>query len=174
MHIVYNLIFCVAAWRFGDWRNWEKYYPTILFFVFGDLLHNFIMYDHYFWLFHENMLPTLLPNHTIISIITMIFSYPATILIYLKYFFKTKKWWLRVLHFFIWVSIYLGIELVNLQLGFISHHNDWDMGWSVLFVIVMFVMFPIHYKKPLLALALSIPFILFLLFQFDVPFEKLK
>ncbi|WP_078379743.1 CBO0543 family protein [Sutcliffiella halmapala] len=174
MHIVYNFIFLFAAWRWGDWRNWEKYYPTILFFVFGDLLHNFIMYNHYYWLLHENLLPTVLPNHTIISLMTMVISYPATILIYLKYFFQTKKWWLRALHLVIWVTLYLGGEFVNLRLGLISHHNGWHMGWSILFVIVMFIMFPIHHKKPLLALGISLLFIVFLLFQFNIPLEKMK
>ncbi|MFE7061002.1 CBO0543 family protein [Sutcliffiella sp. NPDC057660] len=174
MHVVYNLIFLLIAWKWGDWKNWEKYYPTILFYIIGDLLHNFIMYNHHVWVFHENLLPELLPNHTFISLVIMFVCYPATILIYLKYFFRTKSMIGRALQYGFWVAIYLVIEYVNLHFGLISHHNSWHMGWSLLFLMVMFALFPIHFKKPLVALILSIPFVLFLWFQFDIPIEKLK
>ncbi|SDN40747.1 hypothetical protein SAMN04487897_102812 [Paenibacillus sp. yr247] len=30
MPLVLTFVCLITAWRFGDWRNWKKYYPTIL------------------------------------------------------------------------------------------------------------------------------------------------
>ena len=34
--IVVTLIIVVIARKWGDWRNWKQYYPTILFFIATD------------------------------------------------------------------------------------------------------------------------------------------
>ncbi|WP_227939396.1 CBO0543 family protein [Alkalihalobacillus deserti] len=169
MHIIYNILYFLAAWRWGDWRNWQNYYPTILFLILGDLLHNFLAYDHSLWIFRENLHPSLLTNHTSISLMYMLVSYPATILIYLKYFFKTDKWRKRVFHYVLWVLIYITAEFINLHFGLFTHHNGWEYGYSVLFVMMMFLLFPIHYRKPLLAWGISFLIILLILLNFDLP-----
>ncbi|WP_431308921.1 CBO0543 family protein, partial [Halalkalibacter flavus] len=123
MHIIYNFLFLLAGWRWGDWRNWEKYYPTILFFIINDLIHNFLCYNHQLWHFQESIFPLPFLNHTMISLMIMLIWYPATILIYLHYFFKTNKWKTRIFHFIFWVLLYASIEIINIHLGLISHHN---------------------------------------------------
>ncbi|MFJ8267385.1 CBO0543 family protein [Peribacillus asahii] len=142
MHIIYNFLFLLAGWRWGDWRNWEKYYPTILFFIVNDLLHNFLTYNHPFWNFEEITFSLPFFNHTIISLMIMFVRYPVTILIYLKYFFGTNKWRVRIFHFIFWVVLYLAVEYINLQISLISHRNGWSMWNSVLFIIAMFIVFP--------------------------------
>ncbi|WP_088104134.1 CBO0543 family protein [Halalkalibacter urbisdiaboli] len=174
MHIIYNALFLLGGWRWGDWRNWEKYYPTILFFILSDLLHNFLTYNHQFWHFQENVFPLPFLNHTTISLIIMFVCYPVTILIYLGYFFKTNKWKKRIFYFVFWVMLYLSVEYINLYIGLISHHNSWNMWHSVLFVIFMFIIFPIHYKKPLLAWIISGIVLIFILTQFELPLDKMK
>ncbi|PIB57799.1 hypothetical protein, partial [Pseudomonas sp. 2822-17] len=52
IHIVIKLLFLFAAYKWGDWEKWEKYYPTILFFIIGDLLYNFLFYNYPMWLFN--------------------------------------------------------------------------------------------------------------------------
>jgi hypothetical protein len=170
MHIVYYLLYFLAAWRWGDWKNWQKYYPTILFLILCDLLHNFLTYNYELWKYHETFLPQLLPNHTTISLLYMLVMYPATILIYLKYFFNTDKWSTRVFHYVLWVSIYIVAEYINLSIGLFSHHNGWTMWSSVLFILMMFILFPIHYKNPLLAWGISLLIIFLILLEFDLSF----
>ncbi|MFC0469045.1 CBO0543 family protein [Halalkalibacter kiskunsagensis] len=168
MHIVYNLIYFLAAWRWGDWRNWKEYYPTILFFILCDLLHNFLAYNHDLWIYEEIFFAELLPNHTTISLLYMVVIYPATILIYLNYFFRTDKWSNKVFHFAIWVSIYIVAECTNLYVGLFSHHNGWNIWYSILFILMMFILFPIHYRKPLLAWGISILIIVLIVLNFDL------
>jgi len=174
MHFIYNFLFFLAGWRFGDWKNWEKYYPTILFFIVTDMFHNFLTYNHPFWIYNENILPFAFLNHTTISLMIMFICYPVTILIYLKYFFKTNRWKTRIFHFIFWISIYLSVEYINLQVGLISHHNEWSMFLSIPFVMAMFIIFPIHYKKPLVAWLINIVIFLLLVLWLDFPLDKMK
>ncbi|WP_407928631.1 CBO0543 family protein [Alkalihalobacterium elongatum] len=174
MHIIYNLSFLLAGLIWGDWKNWQKYYSTILFFILLDLFYNFLTYNHPFWLFHENVFPSPFLNHTTISLIIMFVCYPVTILIYLKYFFRTNNWRKRFFHYILGVILYLSVEYINLHIGLISFHNGWEMWHSVLFVLAMFIIFPIHYKKPLLAWLITLGILLLLLYQFEFPLEKMK
>ncbi|WP_200411482.1 CBO0543 family protein [Virgibacillus salexigens] len=174
MHFIYNFLFLLAGWRWGDWRNWEKYYSTILFFIINDMINNFLTYNHPFWNFKESIYPLFFFNHTTISLTIMFIWYPVTILIYLKYFFGTNKWSVRIFHFILWVTLYVAIEYINLHIGIISHHNGWSMWHSVPFVIAMFVIFPIHYKKPLVAWLIVLGIFIVLTIQLDFPLDKMK
>jgi hypothetical protein len=170
MHIVYNLGFLLAAWKWGDWRNWQKYYPTILYFIMGDLLNNFVNFKRHFWFYHGN----ILPNHTIVSLLIMFVTYPATVLIYLGEFpkdsiLKKVLWW------GLWVFAYAGIEFINERyLNLISYDNGWNFGWSVLFNMFIFILLRVHQVKPVLAWAISIVYGLFLVTMFHLSFADMK
>ncbi|MBM7570872.1 CBO0543 family protein [Aquibacillus albus] len=168
MYILINVFFLIAALIWGDWRNWRKYYPTILFFIIGDFLYNFLLYKKSMWIFHD----MILPNHTIITLLAMAVSYTATVLIYLGKF--PEDWKKRSLWFLLWFGIYLSIEIVNSNLGFITYHNGWNIGWSALFTGIIFIILPIHHKRPLTAWLLSIVIIIALLSIFDVNMNDMK
>lgn len=174
MHIIFNALFLLAAIKWGDWRRWRDYYPTILFFIVGDLLKNYLLYNYWMWTYQETIFAeTILINHTIISLLIMFIVYPSTILIYIGRFPQVK--WKQVLWLSFWISLYSVVEYINLHyLNLIRHHNGWNISWSVLFNIVMFLILRIHYKKPLLAWGLSVIWILFLLKMFNIPIDKMK
>ncbi|WP_163536251.1 CBO0543 family protein [Gracilibacillus sp. YIM 98692] len=168
MYVFINILYFLAGLKWGDWRHWRQYYPTILFFITGDFLYNFLLYKESMWLFHD----LILPNHTTITILAMLVSYCATVLIYLgKY---PNGWKKRSLWFLLWVGIYFSIEYFNNQLGFITYHNGWNLWWSALFTGVIFIILPIHHKRPLLAWLLSSIIILSLLNIFDVNISDMK
>jgi hypothetical protein len=174
MHFIYNLLFLLAAIKYGDWRNWRIYYPTILFFILGDLLKNTLLHDHMLWEYKETIFgEEILFSHIIINLLIMFIVYPSTALIYLGYLPKTmgkQFFWISF-----WVFLYCSVEWINLKyLHLIEHHYTWSMGWSVLFNYVMFFLLAVHFKKPLLALALSVPWILFLWTSHDIPLRILK
>jgi hypothetical protein len=168
MYILINAIYLIAGIIWGDWRNWKKYYPTLLFFIIGDLLYNFLLYEKSMWIFHD----VILPNHTMVTLLAMVISYTVTVLLYLGRF--PRGWKKRSLWFLLWSGIYLLIEYVNSKLGFITYHNGWNMWWSVLFTGIIFLILPIHHKKPLLAWLLSIVIILSLLSTFGVKISDMK
>jgi hypothetical protein len=168
MYILINTLYLLAGIIWGDWRNWKKYYSTILFFIMGDFLYNFLLYNKPMWVFHD----LILPNHTTITLLAMTISYTATVLIYLGRF--PKSWIKRSLWFLLWSGIYLSIEYIDSKLGFITYHNNWNFWWSALFTGIIFFILPIHYKKPLLAWALSLVIIISLLNTFDVKISDMK
>ncbi|MCQ6275465.1 hypothetical protein JMM81_10900 [Bacillus sp. V3B] len=168
MYIFINAFYLIAGIIWGDWRNWKKYYPTILFFILGDFLYNFLLYNKSTWMFHD----LILPNHTTITILAMTISYTATVLIYLGRF--PSGWKNRFLWFLLWSGIFLVAEYVNSKLGFITYHNGWNIWWSVLFTGIIFLILPIHHKRPLIAWLLSIVIIFTLLSIFDVKMSDMK
>jgi len=174
MLIIYVAVFLLAAIIWGDWRSWRLYYSTILFFIVGDLLKNFLFYNYWMWTYQETMFAkNILRNHTIISIIIMFIGYPSTIFLYLGRFPKSK--WKQAAWVSFWIFLYSILEYINLRfLNLINHYHGWSMTWSILFNIVMFIMFRIHFKNPLLAWGLSIIWILFLLYRFPIPLERMK
>lgn len=168
MYIFINALYLLAGIIWGDWRNWKNYYSTILFFMLGDFLYNFLLYNKSMWIFHD----LVLPNHTMITILAMTISYSATVLIYLGMF--PKGWKKRSLWFLLWSGLFLSLEYINSKLGFITYHNGWNIWWSVLFTGVIFIILPIHYKRPLLAWFFSIVIIISLLSIFNVKISEMK
>ncbi|WP_426861129.1 CBO0543 family protein [Cytobacillus gottheilii] len=168
MYILSNILYIAAAYKWGDWKNWKQYYPTILFFIIGDFLYNFLLYEKSMWLFHD----IVLPNHTLITIFTMVLSYTATVLIYVGR--RPEGRGKRSLWFLLWVGIYLLVEYVNSIFGFITYHNGWNFWWSAMFTLMIFFILPVHHKRPLLAWLISILFIVTLLSIFDVKLSELK
>ncbi|WHY87262.1 CBO0543 family protein [Neobacillus novalis] len=174
MHFIFNGLFLLAGIKWGNWRKWRGYYPTILFFIIGDLLKNFLFYNYRFWMYKETILAeNILRNHAFISIMIMFVVYPSTIMIYLGHFPQGKvkaAFWI-----FFWVFLFSSVEYINLHyLNLIEHHHGWSMYWSFFFNIVMFSVLRIHYKHPLLAWGLSAVWILFLWNVFEIPIEKVR
>lgn len=174
MHFIYNAAFLIAGYKWGDWKQWKLYYPTILFFIIGDLLKNFLLHHHPMWSYEETIFgQQILMNHTFISLMIMIIVYPATVLIYLGRFPDSKEkgaFWILL-----WIFLYTFVEYINKQfLSLIHHHNGWHIGWSILFNFMMFSMIKLHHKNPLLALALSCIWIVFLWKVFNVPVENMR
>ncbi|WP_422392231.1 CBO0543 family protein [Niallia oryzisoli] len=168
MYILINTLYLIVGYIWGDWRNWKRYYSTILFFTIGDFLYNFLLYKKSMWVFHD----LILPNHTMITILAMVVSYSATALIYLGRF--PQGWIKRTFWFLLWTVIYLSFEYINSRFGFITYHNGWNFGWSVLFTCMIFFILPVHQKWPLFAWLISIAFIITLLNIFDVKISDMK
>lgn len=158
-------LFCfLLMLRFGDWKNYKKYYPTILFVIIGDLLYNLFTYHVPMWSYNPDF---ICPNHTIVNLWVMMTVYPATVLIYLPHFPEKKG--KQILYILLWVLLYGVIELAGYYIfDAIDHFNGWDMWWSLLFDVILFTMLPIHHKRPLLAWVLSFIVIMSLLTIFNV------
>lgn len=173
MHFVYNFLFLLAGVKWGNWQEWRKYYPTILFFILCDLFANVITYHYPLWRYQETIFAThILVNHSFVSIMIMLIVYPITILIYLGRFPNgTGK---RVFWVMLWVFMYWFVEFINLHyLNLIRHENGWTLTWSLAFNIIMFTVLYTHYKKPLLAWILSAIWAAIIIITFNIPLTLL-
>ncbi|MBS4175119.1 CBO0543 family protein [Bacillus sp. FJAT-49736] len=170
MTALYGLIWLAAGWKWGDWRNWRKYYSTILFFILGDFIYQYFLSDLYpMWTYNPQGVDEKAGlTHVHIFLTIMIIKYPATTLIYLSKFPDGKRL-KQILYIVFWVIIYGINELIDIRNHLIQYHNGWSFWWSVMFNVVMFIILRMHYRRPLTAWALSMLFIVFLWQVFDVP-----
>ncbi|WP_243290964.1 CBO0543 family protein [Bacillus sp. FJAT-47783] len=169
MIVAFGIVSLLIGLKFGDWRNYKKYYPTILFLIIGDLLYNILTYHDPAWRYTKTW---LLQNHTLVNLWIMITVYPSTVIIYLFYFPKKKM--KQVFYILLWVMIYILLEIIGLHVfGLINHFNGWNMWWSLLFDVILFVILPIHQRNPLVAWGLSLIVIIFFLTTFDVKILNL-
>ncbi|WP_264806834.1 CBO0543 family protein [Cytobacillus sp. NCCP-133] len=175
MHVILLLGFLFAGWKWGDWRNWKKYYSTILFFIIGDLIYSYLLYNYPMWQFHPSFDKAILPNHTLISLAVEFISFPVKVLIYLGNFPEHKNKVKQLYYILTWVIFFTVFEFTSINIwGGLSHHNGWNMLYTFFFYIVIFVMLRLHQNRPLLAWAFSFVIITFLLFSFDVPIGSMK
>jgi hypothetical protein len=135
---------CLITYKFGDWRNWRLYYPTILFFWCGNLIGFFVFHDHLLWEFKSNML-----SHGAIDLIDMLFVFTCTTILFLQYY--PKRIIKQILYILLWVLIYSIIELIFHFMGGITYHYGWSIWWSLSHNIYQFIFLRVHYKNPILA-----------------------
>lgn len=169
MLLLIVLIFSlVIAWKIGDWRHWKLYYSTILYWVIGDITFNFLSYNKPLWSYHSAFL-----NHTSIDLLIAVVVFPCTLLVFLPYFPEnglSKK----IRYLLLWVFIYSGVEWLACYLGYFSHHNGWNIYWSIGIDFLMFIFLRVHFKNPLLVVIPSMALAYLTLFVFDIPFSSMR
>lgn len=155
--IVLAISFVLATWAWGDWRNWQQYHATSLFFLFGNSLYFAFTYKQPLWR-HQPLPP--IDSFIGVELLVMV-CFACTPIIYLGRWpkgFKKSLLWIAM-----WVLLYFSIESFLLFIGGIKHDHGWTLFNSFCFNIMMFLMFRLHYKRPILAYLISVPIIITLL-----------
>lgn len=163
MHIAITIWAVAASWRWWSWKYFYKYHATILYMSLLNLLYLFFTVGYPLW----KIQPDFGLSFPATSMMYTFIIFPCTAMLFLvRYpaYFKSQ-----VLHNAKWMIIYFGVEWVGSIINRISYGHGWNLGWSLLFVIMMFPMLRLHYKRPILAYLLSIIIILLILYKFDIP-----
>jgi hypothetical protein len=170
VNALYALVWFGALWKWGDWRNWRLYYPTILFLLIGDFLYQYLLVDLYpMWRYTPQGVDAQYGlTHTHIALSIMLVKYPATVMIFLSKFPK-KRFLKQILFIAFWIAIYSINEIIDLKTNLMKHDHGWSLGWSVIFNVGMFTILKIHFHRPPAAWALSVIFILVLWNIFNIP-----
>jgi uncharacterized membrane protein len=162
-HVSMVIIAIFICYKWGDWRHWEKYYSTIQFFMMGDFIYLVLFRKTMLWSYNTNIL-----NHTLVNLIVLFTVYPCTILLFIPHYPKhTSK---KTGYILLWVALFATAEYISHSLGCFNYHNDWNLGWSIIFTIIMFPLQYLHYHKALLAWGLAfVKLIIFILiFKVDI------
>jgi hypothetical protein len=64
MRIILYLAFIVAAYKWGDWKNWNKHYPIYLFWIGGDFFNNSLLHNHRPWYFSKGLIYFNIPRES--------------------------------------------------------------------------------------------------------------
>lgn len=161
MHVALGVFMIFALFKWGDYKNWQKYHSTMLYFVMGNLLYNFLTASYFLWRLDADFIS----NHTLTELIYSFIVFPITALLFLSNYPEKKK----LYYMSKWVFIYVAVEYLFTLTKHIEYQYGWTLGWSAFFDVFMFPMLLLHYKKPLLAYAISIPIGVFFIWYFNVP-----
>ena len=167
LNLFFAVLYIVVTYKWGDWRNWERYYPTILFFWFGDILSFALLYQHPLWLYFIPGIPHLF--HQLFVVIVM---YSCGVILYLSNYPTSLA--TQFLYILFWASLNTFQEWFGIRTGYFIYMNGWSLSWSFLFYMVMFPTFRLHQKKPLMALCILFGGLALLLYLFHVPLEHIK
>jgi hypothetical protein len=167
--IIYSILWIAAAFKFAD-RNWHRYYPTLLFAALGNALYELICYKYQLWKMEANGLPVAMIPILLLILIGM----PLSTWIYLSKYPYGKGLFSQVMYIAYFSAFFILLEFVSVKGGAITYHHNWNLLWSLVFVIVMFIVLRIHYRRPLLGLIISVGFVAILCLIFDVTLNKMK
>jgi len=168
LRIILSLIFIAACWRWGDLKNWRKYYPTILYMIINQLLYRFFVNGRYFLWRVEN--DFFLLNETFSFLFITFLIFPFMVMLFLANYPKTFN--KKLFHFLLWIVIALGIETGAYLAGRITYHHGWNIWWSVAFNISIFPMLRFHFVKPIPAWIVSFLFAAFYIYYFHIPLSQ--
>ena len=162
------ILYILVCLKWGDWRNWRKYYPTILYIIIWDLIFmNFTMY-HPLWTFNHPLL-----KHTLSDLLIAFVSFPCAILLFLPNVprYSIVK---QIFQIAFWACLFSLFEAISLLSHTISYSNGWSYWWSVAANVAIFCTIRLHYEKPLIAWPLSTLLFIITLWMFNFPLSSLS
>jgi hypothetical protein len=150
IHIALTLWAVLAAIRWGDWKNFKRYYPTLLYIIACDFLYKIFALDKYhLWRLQADFVL----NHMATYFMYVLIIFPMTTFTFLStYPSHLKK---QIVHIMKWVFIFSIVEWIGWKFGRITYSHGWSIGWSAFFDVNMFIMMRIHYVNYLWAIPLS-------------------
>lgn len=167
LNLTFALTYIFATYKWGDWRNWKLYYPTILFYCFGDILAFALFHEHPLWLYSMPGIPHLFHELFVVAIM-----YPCGVILYLSNYPKALA--AQFVYILFWTCLYTFLEWIGTTTGNFLHLNGWTLFWSFILYLIMFPTFRLHQKHPLLALCILFSGLTVVFFLFDVPLKDIK
>jgi len=149
LNIAIVIIVLLSAWKWADWKNWQKYHATMLLAIVGNLLYNVIYFDHYLW----RIAPGFLKSYDLTELLYTFITLPLTALMFLSNYpipFRNQ-----VLHIFKYIFVYSLVEYIFYLNDMIYYQYWWNFWWSVVWNLMMFSVWALHHKKPLWAYFIS-------------------
>lgn len=162
IRLIMASIWIILAYKWGDIKNWRKYYPTMLFFCAGDLIYNVVFAQKRLWGFETGL---LVPSINEIFVIFTIF-FSTTLLFLANYPEKLKH---QVVYIILWVAVYMAIEVFTTSIGMQKNYNGWNLWWSLLHNAIQFPLLALHHRKPVLSWTIAFIFLFIIMSIFNVP-----
>ena len=82
------LIWALVTLKWGRWKEWKTYYSTMLFFIAGDFIHNYIVVAKPLWRFGPDPLFSAVSEHLITSLVIL----PCTVILLFTFYPQSKSW----------------------------------------------------------------------------------
>lgn len=169
MPLIFTSLWLIAIWRFGDWRNLKKYYPSILFLTVVSLTVFHLTHNYPLWKFHSSF---FLPNRTIQELRLDFFILPSICFLFLTFYRYTSiiQQFLYITFWIVLLSI-LEVPLVNAKI--ITYHNGWNIWWSVVLWFISLPVLRLHYSRPFWAWLAALLLTILSIVYFEIPIREL-
>lgn len=167
-HILISLLFAAACYRWGDWKNWKIYYPTVLYFIIGDMVGYILLHDHPLWLYRG--WPR--DNHFYPDLYQAVTVYPSIIILYLSHFPRLFKD--QIIYLAAWIAGYSLYVYALHRLGLLIYGDGWTIGYDVLFSMIMFSLLRLHHRKPLWVWPVSMALATVFMWFFGFPLATVE
>jgi len=165
--IIISMICIGLCYKGGDWKNWRRYYPTIIFYVVVAITSHIITVNKPLWVIHNFFNIDILANYFM-----SFFIAPSIIILFLSNYPNQKI--KQIVHIIFFVSIPSLIEYIGYLRKTITYHNGWSFGWTIILYIGMFSIIRLHYKKPILACLIFFAMVVGGMFYFNISLSDLK
>jgi hypothetical protein len=164
MHVFGQLVWIMAALKWGDWIHWQRYQSTMLYAVSACLLYEVLTSSYPIWVYSDFWVS----GHTLNSLSLTLIGLPLSTLVFLSHFpeYSIPR---QIIYVICWVLLYSLIELTYVVIGLFHYYHGWTFWWSVLFNCITFPMLRLHFKRPLIAFGVSFPIVISFLVIFHVP-----
>jgi hypothetical protein len=158
-------LFLITALKFGDWKNWRKYYPTVLFVIAINLAVGFLTYHHALWKYKPDF---LVQTQTTVEMLNAFVALPAVAFTFLSQY-PDKNVYYQFGYITTYVFIFGLLEFIaHFVVGTLCYENGWSWPASILFDFAIFIILRLHYVRPWWgwSATLLVGIIIFILFDF--------
>ncbi|RXI96270.1 hypothetical protein DS745_21280 [Anaerobacillus alkaliphilus] len=166
-HIIMLLVLIMINGRYKTWRRLPENLPTLIYVAFINLIYYFVSQKKKVWEFRSNDLS--------LKKVRFIQSFLATPLITLLYLsgvpYSLGK--SKVMHFLLYTGVSTFFEwLANKKLKMISFYNGWNIQWSLLIYIQLFLFAHLYKKYPMIIWLMTILSIDQYVRLFSIPIQQ--
>lgn len=130
-----------ACWKWGDWKRWKEFYPTILYMIISNLTCAYVFYEYRLWIFESFM------GDSVTCLVIKDFIYPPAVILFLTHY--PKGVFKQALYILIWALVNTVLEYIACLLGGIHYDHGWNLLWSFILLVIAFALVRLHYKRPL-------------------------
>ena len=159
-------VFALACFKWGSWRNWKEYYPSILFLIVGNMAYSHIFKNYMLWTYEGFI------NQTIASFTTMFFLYPTVVILFLSRFPDSMVF--KVAYVLVWSLGCTLLEFFSVSMGWFAFYRGWNIFWSLVLYVIGFILVRLHHRHPLIVWPIGAALAAATMLLFHMPFNLLE
>jgi len=135
--------YAAACFKWGAWKRWREFYPTILYMIIANLTYAVIFFEHRLWIFVSFM------GDSMICLVMKFLIYPSAVILFLTHY--PRGAFRQLLYITFWAAANTLLEYVAYAFGGIYYDHGWNLLWSFVLLEIAFALVRLHHKRPLLA-----------------------
>ncbi|MGE5494480.1 MAG: CBO0543 family protein [Burkholderiales bacterium] len=166
LRILFILLYGAVCFKWGAWKRWKEFYPTILYMITGNLAYSYIYCNYPLWHYKG------LWCHTINDLAVAFLVYPCAVIVFLTHWPQGR--FKQIAYILAWSAFHTLIEHISTLAGGFEHYSGWNIFWSAGMYICMFALIRVHYRRPLVAWLISAVCAVIIAVVFGLPLESLE